>query len=136
MKRTILIFGGLSALILLLFQLGKLSLLYTDSLGDWLLLISGVLFILVGYLINHFLYKPKSSHPIEFNQSALDNTGLSKQEYKVLKLIADGYSNVEIGQQLYISESTVKSHVSNVLSKLNAKRRTEAIRIGRDLQIL
>jgi NarL family two-component system response regulator LiaR len=53
-------------------------------------------------------------------------TALSERELDVLKLIADGASNEEIAHQLVISEKTVKSHVSNVLSKLHVVDRTQA----------
>ena len=48
----------------------------------------------------------------------------------------DGMSNGEIADRLFIAESTVKKHVSNILSKLKARRRTEAIRIGRELNLI
>ena len=69
-------------------------------------------------------------------EKALEKSGLSKQEYTVLTLVAEGLSNSEIAQRLFIQESTVKSHVSNILMKLNAKRRTEAVKIGREMQII
>lgn len=50
--------------------------------------------------------------------------------------ISEGLSNKEIGEKLYISESTIKTHVSNLLSKLNAKRRTQALQIAKDLEII
>ena len=53
-------------------------------------------------------------------------TELSERELEVLKLIADGASNEEIANKLVISEKTVKSHVSNVLSKLHVADRTQA----------
>jgi two-component system, NarL family, response regulator LiaR len=51
---------------------------------------------------------------------------LSDRELEVLKLIADGLSNAEISQRLYISEKTTKSHVSNILGKLHLADRTQA----------
>jgi two-component system, NarL family, response regulator LiaR len=51
---------------------------------------------------------------------------LSERELEVLRLIADGMGNGEIAQQLVISEKTVKSHVSNILSKLHVADRTQA----------
>ncbi len=53
-------------------------------------------------------------------------TDLSKRELEVLELIANGLSNFDIGNQLFISEKTVKSHVSNILSKLHLADRTQA----------
>jgi two-component system, NarL family, response regulator LiaR len=51
---------------------------------------------------------------------------LSERELQVLELIANGLSNQEIGSKLFISEKTVKSHVSNILSKLHLSDRTQA----------
>jgi NarL family two-component system response regulator LiaR len=53
-------------------------------------------------------------------------TELSERELEVLRLIADGVSNSDIAAQLVISEKTVKSHVSNILSKLHVLDRTQA----------
>jgi DNA-binding NarL/FixJ family response regulator len=62
--------------------------------------------------------------------------GISKREYEILCAIASGLSNVEIAEKLFVSESTVKSHVSNLLLKLDARRRTEAVRIAKELNII
>ncbi|MFB3056479.1 MAG: response regulator transcription factor [Ignavibacteriaceae bacterium] len=137
MKQTIIIFGSLSIAILLLFQLSKLSLMSYQDSNDVYIIIAGCLFISIGFLINRFIHKKagKEKHQVP-NKVLLNETNLSKQEYKVLNLMADGLSNNEIAESLFISESTVKSHVSKILVKLNAKRRTEAIKIGRDLNII
>ena len=55
---------------------------------------------------------------------------LSKREREVLEYIANGRSNKEIGQTLFISEHTVKTHVKSILMKLDAIGRTEAIAVG------
>jgi len=55
---------------------------------------------------------------------------LSKRERQVLECIANGRSNKEIGQILFISEHTVKTHVKSILTKLDAIGRTEAIAVG------
>jgi DNA-binding NarL/FixJ family response regulator len=54
----------------------------------------------------------------------------TKREIAVLQLISDGLVNREIGQRLFVSEETVKSHVRRLLAKLHAKSRTHAVAIG------
>lgn len=53
---------------------------------------------------------------------------LSNREIEVLQLISEGYSNQEIADQLYVSLSTIKTHVSNLFSKLDVQRRTQAVK--------
>jgi len=72
----------------------------------------------------------------EIDLEKVEALEISKREYEVLQQIASGLSNKEIGEKLFLSESTVKTHVSNLLVKLNAKRRTQAIQIAKDYQIL
>lgn len=52
---------------------------------------------------------------------------LTRRECEVLQLLADGQSNRTIGETLYISEKTVKNHVSNILQKMNVNDRTQAV---------
>jgi two-component system response regulator DegU len=52
---------------------------------------------------------------------------LTRRECEVLQLLADGKSNRGIGETLYISEKTVKNHVSNILQKMNVNDRTQAV---------
>jgi DNA-binding NarL/FixJ family response regulator len=58
--------------------------------------------------------------------------GLSPRELDVLRLLATGKSNPEIADALFIGRGTVRTHVSNILSKLDARTRTEASMIARD----
>jgi LuxR family maltose regulon positive regulatory protein len=61
---------------------------------------------------------------------------LSARELEVLQLLAEGYTNREIAERLYISLSTVKGHISNIIGKLLARNRTEAVARARQLGIL
>ena len=62
--------------------------------------------------------------------SPAEGAGLSRREHEVLRLLAEGKSNPEIAEALYIGRGTVKSHVVNILSKLDASSRTEAATIA------
>lgn len=68
----------------------------------------------------------------EFNRVTLhekdknEQNNLTSREVEVLELIAEGMINKEIAKQLYISEKTVKNHVSNIFKKLNVSDRTQA----------
>lgn len=61
---------------------------------------------------------------------------LSERELEVLRLVADGLTNTEIAAELVIAQSTVKSHINHIYSKLGVSSRTQAVARGRQLQIL
>ena len=61
---------------------------------------------------------------------------LSEREIEVLELIANGYSNKEIADTLYIALSTVKSHINNIYRKLDVSKRTQAVARARELSLL
>ena len=63
-------------------------------------------------------------------ESAEPGASLSPRETEVLRLLADGLANKEIGFSLGISEHTVKFHVNSILTRLNASSRAEAVAIG------
>ena len=64
--------------------------------------------------------------PMDDNKPEHDNFQLTNRELEVLSLIADGFNNHKIAETLMIETSTVKTHVSNILGKLNVSNRTEA----------
>lgn len=70
------------------------------------------------------LMKNLREQTAETHSNLLDD--LSKRELEVLQLLAEGISNAEIARKLFISEKTVKSHVSNIFSKLHLADRTQA----------
>jgi NarL family two-component system response regulator LiaR len=70
------------------------------------------------------------------NTLEIEKLGLSKREIEVLNMLASGLSNQEIGDQLYISLATVKTHVSKLYDKLEVKRRTQAIEKAKRLGII
>lgn len=54
--------------------------------------------------------------------------GLTNREVDVLRLVADGLSNGEIAQQLFVEETTVKTHINNAFAKISARNRADAVR--------
>jgi NarL family two-component system response regulator LiaR len=65
-----------------------------------------------------------------------EDLGLTRRELEILELMAQGMSNREIAGKLYVSENTVKTHSSRVFGKLGAKRRTQAVQLGKQLGLL
>jgi DNA-binding NarL/FixJ family response regulator len=71
-------------------------------------------------VIQKFARTPRPSPPKELDD-------LSEREREVFRLIAQGLSNAEIAQELYISETTVKTHITHILQKLNLRDRVQAV---------
>jgi NarL family two-component system response regulator LiaR len=61
---------------------------------------------------------------------------ITPRELEILNLIAQGMSNREIAERLFVSENTVKTHSSRVFDKLGAKRRTQAVQLGKEFGLL
>ncbi|HEY0976946.1 MAG TPA: LuxR C-terminal-related transcriptional regulator [Flavobacteriales bacterium] len=69
-------------------------------------------------------------------EEAVRRSGVSGRELEVLELMAEGRSNQEIADRLFISLPTVKSHSSNLFTKLDVKRRTEAVHKAKSLGLI
>ncbi len=70
------------------------------------------------------------------NEEGLRQLGISKREHEVLELIANGHSNQEIADKLFVSINTIKTHSSNLFLKLEANRRTQAIQRAKQLGLI
>jgi len=77
-----------------------------------------------------------SEKPFIPNHAKQRDLGITKRELEILGLIAAGMSNKEIAQKLFVSENTIKTHSSRLLEKLEAKRRTQAVQIGKELGLI
>lgn len=70
------------------------------------------------------------------NASLVSQLELSKRELEILNLLAQGHSNQEIAEKLFVSLSTVKTHNQNLFEKLDVKRRTQAVEKARRLNLI
>jgi DNA-binding NarL/FixJ family response regulator len=80
-------------------------------------------------VINKFARMPRPAPPKELDD-------LSERERDVFRLIARGLSNAEIGQELYISETTVKTHVTHILQKLHLRDRVQAVVLAHETGVV
>ena len=77
-----------------------------------------------------------TTQPFAVNQERLRELSITKRELEILALIAQGMSNREIAEKLFVSENTVKSHSSRLFDKLSVKRRTQAVQIGKEMGLI
>src|SRR5215475_6038382 len=77
-----------------------------------------------------------NSQPFVVNEDKLRELAITKRELEILELIAKGLSNREIAEKLFVSENTVKTHSSRLFDKLSAKRRTQAVQIGKEFGLI
>jgi len=76
------------------------------------------------------------AQPFSESEARLRELGITRREREILELIADGLSNREIAEKLFVSENTVKTHSTRLFDKLSAKRRTQAVQIGKELGLI
>jgi DNA-binding NarL/FixJ family response regulator len=146
MRSIIIGFGLLILCLLILFRLGEINFEKGNIKLEVIVAIAAFIFFFAGLYFNY-----KSQNKPATQTSAADDMqqpglsvdyeqikkyGLTQREHDVLVKMSEGLSNLEIAARLFLSESTVKTHVSNVLFKLDAKRRTEAIRIAKEKKIV
>jgi ATP/maltotriose-dependent transcriptional regulator MalT len=72
----------------------------------------------------------------QFDPSRLEKLGISKREHEVLELMANGFSNQEIADKLFVSVNTIKTHSANLFLKLEVRRRTQAVQKGKELMLI
>ena len=141
MRRTILIYGVAMAVLIALLKLVEYKYFVRDIPLEFYIGLVAVMFTGIGIWSGLRLTRPKIvevpvSGPFERDDQAIERLRISKREFEVLELISAGLSNQDIADRLFVSTSTVKTHVSNVLAKLNANRRTEAIAKAKEMRII
>lgn len=146
MKKLILIYGLCGGLLIAALKLIEYRFLIVEhSIEIYGGLVAAV-FAAVGIWLGLKLAKKKetvvvrevavAALPFSVNQARLRELGITPREHEILQLIATGLSNREIAEKLFVSENTVKTHSSRLFEKLSAKRRTQAVQIGKELGLI
>ncbi len=141
MRKTILLYGIALAALTGLLKLIEYSFWVRDLALEFYLGLVAVFFTGLGVWAGLKLTRKKiivavAAPDFKRNETEMQRLGISKREYEVLELIAQGLSNQEIAEKLFVSLSTVKTHSSNLFMKLEARRRTEAIHRAKELRLL
>jgi two-component system, NarL family, response regulator LiaR len=144
--RTIIFYGVILTIVLALLNWLKLRFIVIDHAFEILVGAIALLFSALGVWIGLKVTKQKTvvvnqvvveeKKPFKFNDSAMVQRAITKRELEVLQLMAQGLSNKEIADRLFLSLSTVKSHSNNLFDKLGVQRRTQAIDQGRKLELI
>jgi NarL family two-component system response regulator LiaR len=148
-SRHLLLYGILLALLVLLLKWLQWKFLIVDNSIDIYIGLIAIFFTMLGIWVATQLVKPKveklivekevyipQPQPFSVNEEELKKLNLSAREYEVLQLLAKGYSNAEIAKALFLSVSTVKTHVSNLFFKMDVKSRTQTIEKARRLRLV
>jgi NarL family two-component system response regulator LiaR len=148
-SRHLLLYGVLLALLVLLRKWLQWKFLIVDNSIDIYIGLIAIFFTMLGIWVATQLVKPKveklivekevyipQPQPFSVNEEELKKLNLSAREYEVLQLLAKGYSNAEIAKALFLSVSTVKTHVSNLFFKMDVKSRTQTIEKARRLRLV
>jgi DNA-binding CsgD family transcriptional regulator len=153
MKKQILIYGLCLGLLTFLLKWLEYRFIISTHAFEIYAGIIALLFTVLGAWISSKLIKPKKIKEIvvveklvtvnvpqpaffEADRIEIEKRGISARELEVLQLVADGLSNQEIADKLFVSLNTVKTHTSNLFLKLEASRRTQAIQKAKSLRII
>ena len=151
MKRHVLIYGVLGGILIALLQWSQYRFLVIEhsfeiyaglvaaifaALGIWLgLKLRGTRREVVIREIAAPAQIP-SAPVFAANDRKREDLGITRRELEILELVARGMSNREIAAKLFVSENTVKTHCSRAFDKLGARRRTQAVQLGKEFGLL
>ncbi|MFN8669961.1 MAG: response regulator transcription factor [Gemmatimonadaceae bacterium] len=152
MRRLVLLYGLLGGLLIAALQLVEYRwLIVAHSVEIYGAMVAAI-FAAVGIWLGRRLTRPAvevekvvvrevevvvpAPATFERDEGRVAQLGLTPRELEVLELIAAGLSNREIAEQVHVSENTVKTHTSRVFDKLGARRRTQAVQLGKDFRLI
>ena len=130
--KSILLFGFLMAFFAVLLQFMEYRYYIGNLDTDIYTAVVATIFTVVGIWIGINLLKPRKRQDVpektsQINEDKIKELNLNGREYEVLQLIAKGFSNQEIANQLFLALPTVKTHLSNLYAKLDVRSRTQAV---------
>jgi DNA-binding CsgD family transcriptional regulator len=138
-KRTILVYGLAIAAFVFVLQYLEYRLLIRDLSTEFYVGTIAVLFTGLGIWVGlRLTIEKKAAQEVLFiiNETELVRLGISKREQEVLALMAQGLSNQEIGDKLFVSLNTIKTHTSNLFLKLEVNRRTQAVQKAKQFKLI
>ncbi|MDX6529676.1 MAG: hypothetical protein QOH41_1966 [Blastocatellia bacterium] len=145
MKKHILIYGLCGGVLIVLLKLVEYRFLVVQHSIEIYGGLIALLFAGLGIWLGLKLTKNKETIIIRevpaprsftLNEVRLRELGITRRELEILELIAGGLSNREIAEKLFVSENTVKTHSSRLFDKLSARRRTQAVQLGKELGLI
>jgi DNA-binding CsgD family transcriptional regulator len=145
MKRHVLIYGLVGGILITLLKWTEYRFLVIEHSLEIYGGLTAVTFAVLGIWLGLKLTKQRivvkevpvpAGAPFVPNERKQEDLGITPRELEVLELIAQGMSNREIAGKLYVSENTVKTHSSRVFDKLGARRRTQAVQLGKEFGLL
>ena len=147
MKRHVLLYGLIGGVLITLLQWTQYRFLVIEHSVEIYGGLIAATFAVLGIWLGLRLTKAKSTivvkevpvpadAPFVPNQKKREDLSITPRELEILELIAKGLSNREIAERLCVSENTVKTHSSRVFDKLGAKRRTQAVQLGKQFGLL
>ena len=147
MKKHILIYGLCGGVLILVLKLVEYRFLVVEHSIEIYGGLIALLFAVLGIWLGLKLTKTKeivvvkevlipAQQSFTLNEMRLRELGITRRELEILELIAGGLSNREIAEKLFVSENTVKTHSSRLFDKLSAKRRTQAVQLGKELGLI
>jgi NarL family two-component system response regulator LiaR len=136
--RDILLYGLASGLLIAVLKVTEYRFLVVEHSVEIYAGLIAAVFAGVGIWLGRALARKKPALPLQEgsapfarDERRLAQVGLTPRELETLELIASGLSNREIADRLCVSQNTVKTHSSRLFDKLGARRRTQAVQIGK-----
>jgi two-component system, NarL family, response regulator LiaR len=147
MKRHVLICGLVGGVLITLLKWSEYRFLVMEHSFEIYAGLIAAIFAALGIWLGLKLTGPRQKivvqqilvpavEPFVADEKKRDDLGITPRELEILGLVAQGMSNREIAGKLYVSENTVKTHCSRAFDKLGAKRRTQAVQLGKALGLL